>query len=216
MPFLSTGGSFLENFEENLKGNGGKSAQEEVKKPNQEPKKEVKKEQEKIVKKKSPPSKVQRGKMWDISNYENETLEFGEKEIDLSTFFMITNWVKTNIIIKGKFNNVSMTNCKDCALVVDTVIASVEIIKGDEVKLQVNEKAPQVTIDRSNKTGIYLNDNSKDIKVNTTTSTVTYLHFPIKEPDINGNDEASVPIPETYVTTIKGDKVVTVPLDLTD
>lgn len=217
MPFLSTGGSFIEHFETNLKHAGDKPVQEEAKKPTEAPKKEDSKTKPaKEEKKKSPPSKVQRGKMWDVSNYENETLEFGEKDIDLSTFFMITNCVKSNFIIKGKFNNVSMTNCKNCALIIDTVIASVEIIKGDEVKLQVNEKAPQVIIDRSNKTGLYLNENSKDIKVNTTTSTSTYLHYPIKEPDINGNDETSAPIPETYVTTIKDDKLITVPLDLTD
>jgi hypothetical protein len=219
MPFKMDGGNFKDVFEQIHKG---ESTTEPT---NSAPKEEVKqekptaKEKEKskpAEKKKSPPSKVKRGKMWDISCYEDETLEFNEGDVDLSTFFMVTNCVKTNIIIHGKFNNIAATNCKNCAIIIDNVIASVEIIKGDEVKLQVNERAPQVTVDRSNKTGIYLNDKSKDIKVSSTTSTATYLHFPTLEKDINMNDEASMPIPETYITVIKNDKLITTPLDLTD
>lgn len=222
MPFKFDGGNFKENFENILSQESG-SAGETKAAPQETPKetpKEEKKEEKKAIKakevKKMAPAKVKRGKMWDISFYENETIEFQANEIDIATFFMVTSCTNTNIIIHGKFNNIAVTNCKNCALVIDTVIASVEIIKCDEVKLQVNEKLPQVMIDRSNKTGLYLNDESKGLKINTTCSNTTFVHFPIAEPDMNGNDEASVPIPETYVTQIKNDKLVTVPLDLAD
>lgn len=154
--------------------------------------------------------------MWDISFYENETLEFKEDEIDKGTFFMLTSCTNTNIIVHGKFNNIAVTNCKNCAIVIDSVIASVEIIKGDDVKLQVNEKCPQVIVDRSNKTKLYLNDNSKDMKINTTGSVSTFIYFPTKEKDKDGNDEAALGIPETYVTKIVNDELVTEPLDLTE
>ena len=94
------------------------------------------------------------------------------------------------------------------------VISSIEIIKGDGVKVQIKERAPQVIVDRSNKTVLYLNEESKDLKVNTTCSTSTFIHFPTKEKDAEGNDEASLGIPETYVTTIKDDKLHTEVFDI--
>jgi adenylyl cyclase-associated protein len=220
MPFAHNGGDFKTNLEAILKeGSGSAPAPaEEKKEEKKEPKKEEKKPAAKkpAEKKKLPPSKVKRGKMWDISGYEKETIEFKEDEVEKGNFFMITSCTDTPIIIHGIFNNMSVTSCKNCAVVIDSVIASVEIIKGDNVKLQVNEKAPQVIIDRSNKTGLYLNDNSKDLKINTTCSSTTFVHFPTKEVDSNGNDEASVPIPETYVSVIKDDQIITEPLDLAD
>lgn len=221
MPFKLDGGEFQSNFDKIQKGDTGSTTNEEKKEvPKEEPKEErkaEKKETKKVPEKtKLPPAKVKRGKMWDISGYENDTIEFKEDEVDISTFFMVTSCDKTNIIIHGKFNNIAVTGCKNCNIVIDNCIASVEIIKGVDVKLQVNHKAPQVIVDRSQKTGIYLNDESKDIKINTTCSQTTFIHFPTKEKDFNGNDEASVPIPETYTTVIKNDKLVTEPLDLAD
>lgn len=135
MPFKFDGGSFKENFEKILSQENGTTA-ETTAKPQETPKedpKEEKKEEKKASKakevKKNAPAKVKRGKMWDISFYENETIEFQENEIDIATFFMITSCTNTNIIIHGKFNNIAATNCKNCALIIDTVIASVEIIK---------------------------------------------------------------------------------------
>lgn len=222
MPFKLDGTDFKDNFTQ-IHAGGTTSAQNtETKK---EEKKEEKHEEKKVEKKeakkpadkpKNPPTKVKRGKMWDISFYENETIEFKAEEIENGNFFMVTSCVNTNFIIHGKFNNISLTGCKNCAVVVDNVIASVEIIKGDGIKVQVNEMAPQVIVDRSNKTGIYLNDKSKDLKINTTCSTSTFIYFPLKEADRDGNDDAALGIPETYVTTIKNDQLVTEPLDMTE
>jgi hypothetical protein len=153
--------------------------------------------------------------MWDISFYEDETIEFQESEIEIGILFMVTSCKNTNFIIHGKFYNFSMTGCTNCAVIIDNVIASVEIIKGDGIKLQLNEKVPQVIIDRCNKTGLYLNDKSKDLKINTSNSASTFIYFPLEEADRDGNDEASLGIPETYVTTIENNQLVTKPLDIT-
>lgn len=218
LPINTNGGDFKTNFNK-LQECGSSPAPEEEKK---EVKKEEKKETVKPKAKKPAgrpkpqPAKEKRGKVWDISFYENETIEFKEEELEKSESIVVTSCTNTNFIINGKFNNISLTNCKNCAVVVDIVIASVEIVKGDGVKVQVNERAPQIIVDRSNKTGIYLNDKSKDLKVNTTCSNGTFIHFPIKEVDAEGNDEASLGIPETYVTTIKEEKLVTEVLDLTE
>lgn len=105
---------------------------------------------------KLPPTKVKRGKMWDISGFEGETIEFQEKEVDMSTSFTITSCTDTTVIIHGKFNNASVTTCKNWAIIVENVIASVEIIKSNDVKLQVLHKCKQAIVDRSVKTGMKL------------------------------------------------------------
>ena len=123
---------------------------------------------------------------------------------------------KTNIIVPGKFNNMSVSNWVNCAIVVDSVISSVEIINGKEIKVQVNESCKQVIVDRSQKTGLYLSESAKDLKVNTTCSSTTFIHFPALEKDENENDERSLPVCESFVTKIVGDSLVTEPMDLAD
>ena len=68
----------------------------------------------------------------------------------------ITSCTDTTVIIHGKFNNASVTTCKNLAIIVENVIASVEIIKSNDVKLQVLHKCKQAIVDRSVKTGMKL------------------------------------------------------------
>jgi len=48
-----------------------------------------------------------------------------------------------------------------------------------------------------------------NVKVNTTHCQNTGLNFPTEEPDELGNDQAALPVPETYCTTIKNGELVT-------
>ena len=217
IPFKFDGTDFKDNF--TTLQSGGAAASTAAPAKEEAPKEEKKAAKPAAKPKTAPkrkPEKTKRGKMWDILFYEGETLEFSGDDVSKDTSFMVTGCTKTNIIIKGKFNNITLTNCKNCAVVIDTCISSVEIIKGDDVKLQVNEKCSQVAVDRSIRTGLYLCESSKDVKVMTTCSTSTFLHFDTKEQDALGNDEASLGVPESYVTKIVNDKLVTEPVDLTD
>lgn len=157
MPFKLDGGDFKTNFDNELKAGEPTPAEEkkvETKEPT-EKKVDTKKpvEEKKEVKAAAPakrkmnPEKVLRGKMWDICYYENETLEFKEEDVKNDLSFMVTGCTKTNIIIHGKFNAITLTKCKGCALVVDSVIASISMIKCEDVNIQVNTKCQQLILD---------------------------------------------------------------------
>eukprot|EP00345_Euplotes_harpa_P016791 CAMPEP_0168338848 /NCGR_PEP_ID=MMETSP0213-20121227/13105_1 /TAXON_ID=151035 /ORGANISM="Euplotes harpa, Strain FSP1.4" /LENGTH=211 /DNA_ID=CAMNT_0008344757 /DNA_START=362 /DNA_END=994 /DNA_ORIENTATION=- len=139
MPFDLNGGDFKENYK--TVSEGGPSTTADAK-PKEEEKKEAPKEVEKpkqsakpAAKPKNPPSKIKRGKAWDIAYYDKETIELNESEVDMSTAVMVTACTNSNVVIHGKLNNVSLTACKNCAVLVDSVISAVELIKCDGVKV---------------------------------------------------------------------------------
>ena len=46
----------------------------------------------------------------------------------------------SNLIIKGKINSVVMDSCRKCAVVVDSVVASIEFVNCQSVQMQVRIK----------------------------------------------------------------------------
>jgi len=78
-----------------------------------EEKKETAKPAEKVaapVKKAAPakkePSKVQKWKTWEVSNYGAETVHFKAEEVQTGMTFNFFNCEKTKIIIEGKCKNI--------------------------------------------------------------------------------------------------------------
>ncbi|KAL5248489.1 hypothetical protein ACHWQZ_G017623 [Mnemiopsis leidyi] len=53
------------------------------------------------------------------------------------------------ITVKGKINSITLDNCKKCGIIVDSLVASMDIVNSQSVKLQVNDKAPIVNIDKT-------------------------------------------------------------------
>ena len=221
LPFSSSGGEFATVFAASLAEATGEKKSAE---PKEEAKTEVKDTSKpaktaakpKQEPKKRQPQKTQRGKLWDVCFYENETLEFTDEGIMKDYSYMITNCMTTNIIIKGKFNNISLNGCKNCAVIVDTVISSAEFINCEDIKLQINLKCSQVTVDKCKGVEVFLNEDSINTQVTTTNSTKTFFNFPLKEPDENDNDQGCLPVPETYATKIVDGKLVTTIVDLSE
>jgi len=53
------------------------------------------------------------------------------------------------ITVKGKINSVTIDGCKKCGIIVDSLVASLDIVNSTSLKLQVNDKAPIVNIDKT-------------------------------------------------------------------
>jgi hypothetical protein len=208
-PSSSDGGSFADNFKP------GASAPTPV--PEEEKKAPTKKaapKKEEAKKARKPTKTVVKGKGIEACFFDSETLEFGESDVDYKTACNFIRSTKTNFIIKGKAKVVNMEGCKNCALIVDEVVTTIELINCEGVKVQVVKKTGNFVIDRCHQTELYLSEEGKNVKIHTTKATTTIINFPAAEEDEHGNDSRSLPIYETWETVIKGDKLESTPVVL--
>jgi len=60
------------------------------------------------------------------------------------------------ITVKGKINSITIDNCKKCGIVVDSLVASLDIVNSNSIKLQVNDKAPIVNVDKTDGCQIFV------------------------------------------------------------
>jgi len=60
----------------------------------------------------------------------------------------IVSCVKSTFVVKGKFTRLVLNSCVGVNVVVDEVIATVELVRGKGIQLQVNKSVPQIAIDK--------------------------------------------------------------------
>jgi adenylyl cyclase-associated protein len=90
------------------------------------------------------PIMEQRGRVWVIENQVGATINFEESKVDRNSAFQIISCKDSNIIITGKFNNILVENCQNCAVVFEHIYASVEIMNSKKVTIQVKESCRNV------------------------------------------------------------------------
>lgn len=165
---------------------------------------------------KKEPTKVQRFKLWTISNYGEETLEFKEDEVLPGMTFNFFDCNKTKIIIHGKCKNVMMSKCKRVDISIQETMSMVEVLNSEDCKLRVGKKIPTVSVEKTNCIQFFVNEQSKDsLNIVTTASQGVSLTYPKPEGTFDPNDseeetEKMECIPETFVTKLKNGKIETV------
>merc|ERR1712216_436802 len=76
----------------------------------------------------------------------------------------VENCEGTTFYFSGKFNNLTLNRCKDVTVVVDTLIASLELLDAKDVRIKVNENVNLLSIERSEKVSIEIpNPDNLDI-----------------------------------------------------
>jgi len=96
------------------------------------------------------PVKVKKGKIWECSNYKNETLKFEGSEVDIGTGFNFFNCERCKVIIVGKFKNFMFQRCKRIQFSVEECVSIGEIINSDDFKVTVQDRLPTVSVEKSN------------------------------------------------------------------
>ncbi|CAN3374378.1 hypothetical protein DIURU_000743 [Diutina rugosa] len=109
------------------------------------------------------------------------------------------------IQIKGKANAISVSETKNVAIVVDSLISGVDIIKSDKFALQVLEVVPTIYIDKCDQGTLYISQASidSDIKIYSTCSTSVNINVPEQD------DYVELAVPEQFEHQIKNGKLVT-------
>ena len=163
---------------------------------------------------------VQRFKIWDYCDYGEETITIEGDAVTTGTTFNFFNCEKTTIIIKGKFKNIVMSRCKKVNLVFDELLSTCELLRCENMKIQINKSCPSLLCEISNMVVVNLNEESrKKIEVTTTASQCISLIFPRTPGSFDPNDEnenhiITGCIPESFKThIIEGDKIDTKPLE---
>lgn len=154
------------------------------------------------LKQKKPPRIELEGTKWIVENFENDPEVIVEAEINHGVF--IHRCVKSTIQIKGKFNTVTINECKSTGLLVESLVSGVDIIKSNSFGLQVTGKLPTISIDQCDNGQIYLSEESLDVEIYTSKSSSINVNIP--DPELDG-DFKEQPVPEQLVHSFKGGKL---------
>lgn len=147
---------------------------------------------------KKPPIKKLDGNKWFIENYDNES-EPVQVEATISQSIVISRCVKTTVIVNGKANAITIDNSPRLALVIDSLVSSVDVIKCPNFALQVQGALPTILMDQVDGAQIYLSKDSMHTEVISSKSSGLNLLLL----DGDDGDYKEVPLPEqlrTYIT----------------
>ncbi|XP_014214572.1 histone acetyltransferase KAT6B [Copidosoma floridanum] len=153
-----------------------------------------------------PPVFTRDGKKWIVENHKgNQNLVIDNTEMNNVVY--IFRCQDSAITVKGKINSVVMDSCRKSAIVVDSVVASIEFVNCQSVQMQVFGKIPTISIDKTDGCQMYLNKESLDVELITSKSS----EMNVLLPDKTGEDYVELPVPEQFKTRIneKGLKLST-------
>lgn len=111
IPMKMKGDDFKTNFDKLVTGSSGDKKEEEKKEEPEKPKSKSPETKRAAAPKKEEPKKREAKKekfnnLWQISDYEGETITFEGNDVKNVTAFNILNCNKTNIIVKGKCKSI--------------------------------------------------------------------------------------------------------------
>lgn len=106
--------------------------------------------------------------------------------------------------ITGKGNAVSISETAKTAVVVESLISGIDVIKSHKFGIQVTGVVPLITVDKSDEGSIYLSQETIDADSHVMTSNSTALNINV----LKDEDYVELPIPEQLLHSIKDGKLV--------
>lgn len=145
------------------------------------------------------------GSKWVIENFtESSAPEPIEIEVEKTQSVFIGNTSGVTIVLKGKGNAVSLSETKKTALVAESLISSIDVIKSFKFGVQVTGVVPLISVDKCEEGSIYLSQESVDAASQVVTSNSSAININVLE----GDDFVELPVPEQLSHTIKNGKIV--------
>ena len=154
---------------------------------------------------KRPPRKELDGNKWLLEHYDNPG-QMLEIEAAISHSILISRCSKTTIRVIGKANAISLDNCTQCSLVVDSLVSALDVIKSPKFEMQVLGIIPTVMLDQVDGASIYLSKDSLATEIFTSKSTGVNINLPGKTEE---DDYEEKPLPEQLKSQVRNGVLVT-------
>ena len=146
-----------------------------------------------------PPRKELDGNKWVVENYNNPG-QLVEIEASIAHSILVSRCTKTTIHIKGKANAISLDNCTQCSLVIDSLVSAVDVIKSPRFEMQVLGRLPTIMLDQVDGAAIYLSEDSLGTEVFTSKCTGINVNLPGQTVD---DDYIERPLPEQIKSVVR-------------
>lgn len=145
------------------------------------------------------------GAKWIIENFtEADAPEPIVIEVERTHSVFIGNTSGITVQLKGKGNAVTLSETSKTGLVVDSLIAGVDVIKSFKFGVQVTGVVPLVTVDKCEEGAIYLSNESVAAEAQVVSSNSTALNINV----LDGEDYAELAVPEQLSHTVRNGKLV--------
>ena len=154
---------------------------------------------------KKPPRKDLDGNKWLIENHDNPG-QLLEIDAANSHSILISRCTKTTIRVVGKANAISLDNCTQCSLVIDSLISAVDVIKSSRFEMQVLGMLPTIMLDQVDGAAIYLSKSSLATEIFTSKCTGVNVNLAGQSED---DDYAEKPLPEQLKSQVINGVLVT-------
>ena len=153
---------------------------------------------------KKPSRKELDGNKWIIEQFDAPTGMI-EVNASISQSVLISRCNKTAIRVIGKANAISLDNCTQCSLVIDSLISAVDVIKSPKFEMQVLGTLPTIMLDQVDTAAIYLSRESLGTEVFTSKCTGVNVHLPGRTDDEDYEEKA---IPEQIKSVVRNGALV--------
>lgn len=150
------------------------------------------------------PRKELDGKKWIIENYDSPDGVL-EVSASISHSILISRCTKTTIRILNKANAISIDNCNQVSLVIDSLVSAVDVIKSPKFELQVLGVVPTIMLDQVDGAAIYLGKQSLGTEVFTSKCAGVNVNLPMRTEE---DDYEESPLPEQIRSFVKGGVLV--------
>lgn len=152
-----------------------------------------------------PPRKGLEGNKWLIEHYDSPG-QMLEIDAAINHSILISRCIKTTIRVIGKANAISIDNCLQCSLVIDSLVSAVDVIKSPKFEMQVLGMLPTIMLDQVDGAAIYLSPNSLNTEILTSKCTGVNINVPGRSED---DDYVEQPLPEQLRSILRNGKMVT-------
>lgn len=141
---------------------------------------------------KKPPRKELDGNKWIIENFDSPADGVLEIRAAISHSILMTRCTKTSIRVVGKANAISVDNCTQCGLIVDSLVSAVDVIKSPKFEIQILGTLPTIMLDQVDGAAIYLGRESLGTEVFTSKCSGVNVNLPGRS-DEDDYEERALP-----------------------
>ncbi|KAI8476335.1 MAG: adenylate cyclase-associated CAP [Monoraphidium minutum] len=158
----------------------------------------------------APKVELQQDRKWVVEHHSGNR-EIVIDKTDPRHAVYIFNCHNCVVQIKGKVNAVSIDGCKKTGVVFEHVIAACELVNCNGVQVQCLGTVPTMSIDKSDGCQLFINADvaAGDFQLVTAKSSEINLTVVPADPN-SGADAVELPVPEQFISSFKGGKLVTV------